>query len=215
MTELPENGPSTAWFATVNVASVCRTGLSGRVFFISHYALSLYVLPLTFDFGCAAEWFIACGHMPYHSHMIISTDCLFQTEFIVGEFSTYRHSYLYHIPFVHDLESQVLPHMRNRYAMGPVCPFYGQILFSAFWALRLLQEFKYFTNVAWQWDTSSVGLHVELSTGSNSFEPWICSIFQKHLEQMKARYQPCPSLFLSFRVSVFFLQIKLLCVYPD
>ena len=101
MPELPENGPGTVWFATVNVTSVCLMKLSRRVVFISHYALSLYALNLVFYFGCTDEWSITCGRMSYHSHMIISTDYLFQTEFLAGAFVTYSHRYLHHISFVH------------------------------------------------------------------------------------------------------------------
>ena len=116
--------------------------------------------------------------------------------------------------------------MRNVYAMGPVCPVLQPHLFSAFWALRLMEEFKYFTNVAWQWDTHPLlfvlwdinmgsmclqsrvpwtyllhGLHMELNTGSSSCEPWsCCGIFCRHVEQVGAKYESCSSyiLFLVF-----------------
>jgi len=101
MPELPENGPSTVWSPTVNVASVCLTGVSRRVVSISHYALSLCALTLVFYFGCTDKWSMTCGCMSYHSHMIISADYLFQTEFVVGAFFTHSHRYLHHISFVH------------------------------------------------------------------------------------------------------------------
>ena len=118
MPELPENGPGTVWFATVNVTSVCLTGLSRRGVFISHYALSLCALTLMFYFGCTDEWCLTFSH----SHMIISTDYLLQTEFIVGKFSPTATDIYTTYLLSTDLKSQVLPHMRNVYAMGPVCP---------------------------------------------------------------------------------------------
>lgn len=130
MPELPENGPGTVWFATINVTSVCLTGLSRRGVFISHYALSLCALTLMFYFGCTDERCLTFSH----SHTIISTDYLFQTEFIVGEFFTYSHRYLHHISFVHWPEkSGITSHEK--------CLCYGPSL-SCFTARSYFQHFE-------------------------------------------------------------------------
>lgn len=146
--ELPGNGPGTVWFATVNVASVCLTGSSRKVVFTSHYALFLYVCQLY-------RWMVY--HMrpyviplPYDNfHWLpfsdqIHSGCIF-----------YPQPQIFTPHFFWPLTWKVRYYLTWEMFMlwAQFVLFYSQILFSAFWALRLMQEFKYFTNVASPWNT--------------------------------------------------------------